>query len=228
MHSKGLEGKKGVLWWDIHKPITANVPRYVFLENVDRLLKSPSNQRGRICHHAQHPGSLGYVIEWRVVNAAEYGFPQRRKRVFIVATKIATAELDGFDPMQCIVSKGVLARALPVKRPTTKVHEISLQESPDVLSQSFGSGSQKSPFLNSGVFVNGFAHTVTTEPRQPRKIKTLGHVLQQQSVPESFWVDDHRLKQWQAHKGAKKIQRAHKASGTEYVYAEELWPSPTY
>ena len=27
---------------------------------------------------------LGYSVEWRVVNAADYGFPQKRRRVFIV------------------------------------------------------------------------------------------------------------------------------------------------
>ncbi len=48
-NSKGLIGKKGVLWWSIHKILKdkKNKPKYLFLENVDRLLKSPSTQRGR-------------------------------------------------------------------------------------------------------------------------------------------------------------------------------------
>ena len=30
---------------------------------------------------------LGYTVEWRVINAADYGYPQRRRRVFIFAWK---------------------------------------------------------------------------------------------------------------------------------------------
>ena len=49
-HSKGLEGKKGVLWWDIHRIIKEKKkkkPKYLILENVDRLISSPASQRGR-------------------------------------------------------------------------------------------------------------------------------------------------------------------------------------
>ena len=86
--AKGLKGKKGVLWWEILRLVQGQKPKYIFLENVDRLLKSPSNQRGRdFAVMLKTLGDEGYTIEWRVVNAAEYGFPQRRIRVFIVATK---------------------------------------------------------------------------------------------------------------------------------------------
>jgi len=225
--SKGLEGKKGVLWWDIHKLIAANKPRYVFLENVDRLLKSPSHQRGRdFAIMLNTLGSLGYLIEWRVVNAAEYGFSQRRKRVFIIATKTSKDRPIEIDPLKYIAAEGVLARALPIKRPTTKMIEIQLDASPDVLTTSFGKGALKSPFQNSGVFIKGVAYTFQSEPRKPRNFKTLGHVLQQQPVHESFWIDDQRIKDWQVLKGAKKIQRSHKASGREYFYAEGAMAFP--
>lgn len=48
-NSKGLIGKKGVLWWSIHRILSEKKvkPKYLFLENVDRLLISPSVQRGR-------------------------------------------------------------------------------------------------------------------------------------------------------------------------------------
>ncbi len=87
-NSKGLIGKKGVLWWSIHKIISEkkNKPKYIFLENVDRLLISPSGQRGRdFAIILQSLNELGYAVEWRVINAAEYGMPQRRRRVFILA-----------------------------------------------------------------------------------------------------------------------------------------------
>ena len=51
-NSKGLIGKKGVLWWSIHRILTerSNKPKYLFLENVDRLLISPSGQRAGQTH----------------------------------------------------------------------------------------------------------------------------------------------------------------------------------
>lgn len=86
--AKGMEGKKGVLWWQIRDVLETKSPKFVLLENVDRLLKSPASQRGRdfgvilACFN-----DLGYAVEWRVINAADYGFGQRRRRTFIFACK---------------------------------------------------------------------------------------------------------------------------------------------
>ena len=84
-NSKGLQGKKGVLWWSIYRILNEKKkkPKYLFLENVDRLLKSPSNQRGRdFAVMLKCLDELGYAVEWRVINASDYGFTQRRRRVF--------------------------------------------------------------------------------------------------------------------------------------------------
>ena len=116
--SKGIEGKKGVLWWQIRDILIAKRPPFVMLENVDRLLKSPASQRGRdfgiiLTSFAQ----LGYRVEWRVVNAAEYGAAQRRRRTFIFAysddTKYAD-NMDGLDADNIILEKGLMAKAFPV------------------------------------------------------------------------------------------------------------------
>ena len=40
----GIEGKKGVLWWQIRDTLLAKRAPFVLLENVDRLLKSPASQ----------------------------------------------------------------------------------------------------------------------------------------------------------------------------------------
>src|SRR3989344_392807 len=84
----GLQGKKGVLWWEIHRILKekgTKAPKYLILENVDRLLKSPASQRGRdFAIMIASLNDLGYIVEWRIVNAAEYGMPQRRRRVFIL------------------------------------------------------------------------------------------------------------------------------------------------
>jgi len=79
----GIEGKKGVLFWEIIRATEVIKPKYLMLENVDRLLKAPSNQRGRdFAIMLAAFNQLGYSVEWRVINAADYGRAQRRRRVF--------------------------------------------------------------------------------------------------------------------------------------------------
>jgi DNA (cytosine-5)-methyltransferase 1 len=119
--SKGLKGKKGVLWWEILRLVQLRKPQFIFLENVDRLLKSPSTQRGRdFAIMLKTLGDEGYAIEWRIVNAAEYGFPQRRIRVFIVATKIKSGSKK-YSPEEVIMKKGFwLARSHLIKKSSQK------------------------------------------------------------------------------------------------------------
>jgi DNA (cytosine-5)-methyltransferase 1 len=221
--SKGLEGKKGVLWWSIRDLVMANKPKYVFLENVDRLLKSPATQKGRDFAIMLHTlSSLGYLIEWRVVNAAEYGFPQRRIRVFIVATKTRRkGDLQNSEALDIISNSGVLARALPVNQPPKALQIVDVSSSPDLLTKNFGAGLKKSPFLNSGVLLGGTAFTINTEPRFSGKRFVLADVLiPEAEVAEEYWIPSDKLAEWQYLKGAKSIARVHKASGTEYSYTE--------
>jgi DNA (cytosine-5)-methyltransferase 1 len=217
--SKGLAGKKGVLWWEILRLVRKKKPKYLFLENVDRLLKSPSTQRGRdFAVMLKTLGDEGYVIEWRVVSASDYGFPQRRIRVFIVAkrTKQKPSNIDEF-----ILKKGILARALPVSSTFLEKGEINLSESPDVISKSFNKGLGKSPFLNSGVYFLGNAYTMKTSPAYKGVKAVLGDVvLDDNEVPPEYRVSLDRLKEWEYLKGAKTIERVHKESGTTYNYAE--------
>jgi DNA (cytosine-5)-methyltransferase 1 len=212
-----------VLWWDIHRLIEVNKPQFVFLVNVDRLLKSPSTQRGRdFAIMLKTLGSLGYIVEWRVVNAAEYGFPQRRIRVFIVATKTRRkVPLSTSSAEETIFQTGVLARALPVAKFAEDLTSIDLSESPEVLSEKFGIGGGRSPFQNSGVYCGGIAFTVLTKAEPPQVVSVLGDVLVPDAeVSDEFWIPTNRLDEWQYLKGAKTVQRTHKASGTAYHYAE--------
>jgi DNA (cytosine-5)-methyltransferase 1 len=72
-------------------------PPFGLFENVDRLLKSPATQRGRdFAVMLASLTDLGYVAEWRVINAADYGMPQRRRRVFIAAYRDDTALAKNF------------------------------------------------------------------------------------------------------------------------------------
>jgi DNA (cytosine-5)-methyltransferase 1 len=219
--AKGLKGKKGVLWWEILRLVQGQKPKFIFLENVDRLLKSPSNQRGRdFAVMLKTLGDEGYKIEWRVVNAAEYGFPQRRIRVFIVATKKTRASKNA-SPDSIISKTGILARALPIEKLDAEIQEINLQDGADEISLHFNKGGGKSPFSNSGYYENGIAYTVKSEAKLSKEISVLGDVLQPDSqVPDEYWVEDKRLKEWKYLKGAKSIERTHKGSGTPYTYAE--------
>ena len=217
--SKGLKGKKGVLWWEILRLVQKRKPAYIFLENVDRLLKSPSTQRGRdFAIMLKTLGDEGYLIEWRVVSASDYGFPQRRIRVFIVAKK---TQSNPTEVSEFILKSGVLARALPVSSEILDQAVIDLDQKADEISKSFNNGASKSPFMNAGVYFGGKAHTFKVVPTHQGKKLTLGDVLLDDSdVPDSYFVPDDRIGEWEYLKGAKTIERTHKGSGASYKYAE--------
>ena len=217
----GLQGKKGVLWWEILRLVTQHKPRYIFLENVDRLLKSPTTQRGRdFAVMLATLGNAGYSVEWRVVNAADYGFPQRRIRVFIVATR-RSGQGKPRKPEDVIFSDGVLAKSLPVLPNDSGVQEIPLGLDPEAISSGFGFGLKVSPFKNAGFFVDGAAFTSRVEAKSGRKPGYLRDVLIDDSlVPAEYWVDPNRLPDWQFLKGAKALERTHKETGFSYKYSE--------
>jgi DNA (cytosine-5)-methyltransferase 1 len=221
--ARGLKGKKGVLWWEILRLVKLHKPKFVFLENVDRLLKSPSNQRGRdFAIMLRTLGDAGYVVEWRVVNAAEYGFPQRRIRVFIVAIKRKSLG-SGIEPIDYLTKSGILAKALPVIPEQLVASEIHIESDLESLSKNFNRNTKsKSPFLNSGIYLNGVAHTIKTQasPRKKRYL-TLGTILQKDSeVDSAFYIASNQIEAWRFLKGAKSIERVHKGSGAKYKYAE--------
>ena len=225
----GLEGKKGVLWWEILRLVTQHKPKHIFLENVDRLLKSPTSQRGRdFAVMLSTLGNAGYVVEWRVVNAADYGFPQRRIRVFIVATRkpIANKRLS---PEEVVFSEGVLARALRIKQHDSGMLQIPISSNPEVVSREFGTGTKTSPFANAGFFTDGHAWTSRTIANSRHKRITLGDILVDDAdVPEEFWVDAKRIKEWEFLKGAKALDRVDKKTGFAYKYSEGSMAFPDH
>ena len=225
--SKGIAGKKGVLWWEILRLVQMKKPKMLLLENVDRLLKSPASNRGR--DFAVMLASLsdeGYLVEWRIVNAAEYGFPQRRKRVFIVAKKLsAFPELKRIDASGYLTRSGVIARALKVDRTTgvENIREYRIEGSKGDLAyvtDHYRSDGGASWFRNSGVMVNRSVVTGDVAAVESEKA-TLGSVLLDKTDErlDGFWIADEKLASWEYLKGAKKIERQH-ASGEKYVYSE--------
>ena len=224
----GIEGHKGVLWWSINKLLEMRRPKYVLLENVDRLLKSPASQRGRdfaiilSCFRR-----LGYDVEWHVVNAAEYGMPQRRRRVYIYAERDAVWD----DAETCLFSTGVMARAFPIqigrKDPVRKTFRIG--EDPYLVTNGFGLGDKVSMFRNAGVMIDGEVLTAKVDPVYDGAHMTLGDVLvDAASVPEEFWIDETKLPSWEYLKGGKREERT-TAAGYTYTYSEGpvAFPDPT-
>ncbi|HNA33096.1 MAG TPA: DNA (cytosine-5-)-methyltransferase, partial [Flavobacteriales bacterium] len=115
-NAKGLVGRKGVLWWQIHRILDQkkHKPRWLLLENVDRLLGSPAGQRGRdFAVMLASLNALGYTVEWRVINAAEHGMPQRRRRVFIFGERGVRMPGPRFDAHEYLLKEGLFACAFP-------------------------------------------------------------------------------------------------------------------
>ena len=222
----GIEGKKGVLWWAIHQILEDRRPRFVFLENVDRLLKSPATQRGRdFAIILACLSDLGYQVEWRVVNAADYGFPQRRRRVFIVAEHLGDLQPRWGSPLQWLYEEGVLARALKVwPYDDVDVHlempDMEVRDHPSEITARFGWGNKVTPFQNAGVMRDRQIWTRKVEPNYDGKHQMLGELLvPDEEVPEAFVIPKSLIPQWEYLKGAKREARR-AANGHEYFYTE--------
>jgi DNA (cytosine-5)-methyltransferase 1 len=225
-NSKGLIGKKGVLWWSIHKIISEkeNKPKYLFLENVDRLLISPSGQRGRdFAIILKSLNDLGYAVEWRVVNAAEYGMPQRRRRIFIMAysqNSTVFNEIKETNPMDWLVKEGTLVNAFPVQSDNILFpNEFELKGDIVDISENFNKNGKKGMFENTGLMVNGIVTTIKTKPSYEDKFTILKDIIQNGEVTEEFYINEEELDKWFYLKGAKKEMRKN-AQGFEYNYSE--------
>lgn len=230
-NSRGLRGKKGVLWWSIEAILRKkgkHLPKYLMLENVDRLLKSPATQRGRdFAIMLSSLNALGYAVEWRVINAAEYGMPQRRRRVFILGyhkssdiykeLKAAKTKLDW------LTKTGVVASEFPLKENTQKPFSDKLESDLAIISEKFNKDGKLSPFQNTGLIIDGQFWTLKTEADYNGEQIVLEDILEPNSkIPKEFFISQDELKKpngWEYQKGAKKIERTN-SSGHTYAYSE--------
>ncbi len=233
-NSKGLIGKKGVLWWNIHKILSEKVlkPKYLLLENVDRLLISPSGQRGRdFAIILQSLNDLGYAVEWRVINAADYGMPQRRKRVFILAYHHATRIYDSLreaNPSDWILNEGTLAQAFPVaaeagSSPTGFVLDGDIVS----ISENFNREGISGDFQNSGIMLKGRITTIKTKHNYKGCCTILKDLILDGELAPEFYIASDALERWAYLKGPKREMRTN-AQGFEYPYSEGgmVFPDP--
>jgi DNA (cytosine-5)-methyltransferase 1 len=219
--ASGIEGKKGVLWWEIHRLVSSIKPKLVFLENVDRLLKSPAKQRGRdFAIMLRTLGDLGYLIEWKIINAADYGFHQRRIRVFIVAIRNDLVSKPTKINLEDYLRSSVLNTTFKSEI-ASNLASFTIEKDVASVSESFNIDSKSSPFLNAGVYFNGQVVTSSfVAENQGTTPGKLGAVLVSDSkVPKEFWIESSRLPEWEFLKGAKTIERI-SATGHSYQYSE--------
>ena len=235
-NSKGLIGKKGVLWWSIYRILNEvkKKPNFLLLENVDRLLISPSNQRGRdFAIILQSLNSLGYAVEWRVINAADYGMPQRRRRVFFFAYKASTKvykQLSKDNPKDWILTNGIIANAFPAKSNIENIKSKTFYLDGDIvdISDNFNAQGHKEMFLNSGLMVDGKVLTLKVEPDYSGKRTTLKNIIaDRKNIEDEFFIKEDELEKWKYLKGAKREYRKDK-NGFEYFYSEGgmVFPEP--
>ena len=227
VNSKGIQGKKGVLWWEIYRIAASKKPRFILLENVDRLLKSPARQRGRdfgiilACL-----SSLGYSIEWRVINAADYGFPQRRRRTFIFATRDKKIQKELYGKKtgeEVLLHSGFFAPSFACRRydETCRVGLFKISDDIKDVSDNFHAA-----FENSGFCIGSCIQTIRVESIYDGPYRTLGDCLEH-NVDESFYIKVEDEPKWAYMKGAKKEKRV-SSNGHEYNYSEGPIAYPDY
>lgn len=213
--SHGIEGKKGVLWWQIRDTIIAKKPPFCIFENVDRLLKSPAKQRGRdfgvilACLAKE-----GYSVEWRVVNAAQYGAAQRRRRTFIFAYRNDTIygqKMADISADMIIKDGGLMAKAFPIQNIGQITETVIGGDIVDV-SDNFAFA-----FETAGYMCKGRIYTAKVTEQEEEPI-TLGKILQT-TVDDKFYITNEKMPKWTYLKGAKKIPRK-SADGHEYTFSE--------
>lgn len=227
-NSAGIEGSKGMLWWQIDDILREKRPKYVLLENVDRLIHSPAKQCGRDfsiilrCLYEK-----GYAVEWRIINAADYGYAQRRRRTFIVAYHNQTRFFRDLAEELCIrgikvmhkevMEQGILAKAFPIqghRRAYVEnwIDELQYADVADI------SRTQNVYFYNAGVMMNGRIYSVDVEPSriEPTLIRD---ILEREPVDERFFLKEEDMQRWLYAKGSK-YEKRYRKDGSVYYFSE--------
>ena len=223
--SGGIEGKKGVLWWQIYRILNEKGdkrPEFIFFENVDRLLNSPATQRGRdFAIILASLADLGYVVEWRVINAADYGMPQRRRRTYIVGYQKYSVVTQKIDKMEDWVEfDGVMAKAFEFKPKEKTNSSFDIEGTIQEVSANFNKGRKTSPFGNAGMMIDRHVYSLDADPVYDGPRQTLGgNLIDEKLVPDEFFISEEDLPKWEYEKGAKRIERVSK-EGFKYTFSE--------
>jgi len=224
-HNRGLEGNKGKLWWAIYTLLEkkgGNAPKYLILENVDRLLRSPAHKKGRdfgvILSCLNY---LDYAVGWSVINASEYGYPQKRKRVYILAYRKGAnlyEKLTKSNPKDWLTKSGVFAKAFKAI-PQGEIHTQTIPVSISETVESFSNDDDL--FLNAGLMIKGICHHIKLKSDYHGAYMNLGDILlSKKDIPKSYYIPKEYLPKWIAVKGAKVKNRISKRTNEPYLFRE--------
>ncbi|MCO6527824.1 MAG: DNA (cytosine-5-)-methyltransferase [Lactobacillus sp.] len=229
----GIEGKKGVLFWEIIRAASVIHPKYMIFENVDRLLKSPAKQRGRdFAIMLTALNSLNYSVEWRVINAADYGRAQRRRRVyfFVFRNDLPYAihldnkyDVNSFfinDNLydELLFKDGLFAKQFPISKEILKGRQMSYELPKDIVTTSdefYGK------VYNTGIMRHGRYYTIDSVPYSEENPVPLKKILQPESqVDDKYYVyDKKKIDKFAYLRGPKRIERV-SSDGHTYTYSE--------
>lgn len=76
-------GTRSSLLWEVNKPIEIKRPKYILFENVKNFIGE--NNRADALRLFSMLEGYGYTVFFKVINAKDYGVPQNRERIFILA-----------------------------------------------------------------------------------------------------------------------------------------------
>lgn len=224
-NSKGIEGKKGVLWWAIEETLSIKQPPFVLLENVDRLLLSPAKQRGRdFGMMLRSFYENGYDVQWRVINAGEYGLPQKRRRTYIFAYHKSTnyyKEMQKLDDRDVVFENGIFSKEFPIESEYLAINKASIAEYKDLIEVS---NMFKCQFYNAGIMKNGGIYTVKVKS-DCNLIYPLKKIREKGNIDEKYFLNDKQIAKFEFLKGSKRIPRV-KPNGEPYYYSEGAMPFP--
>lgn len=224
-NSKGIEGKKGVLWWAIEETLSIKKPPFVLLENVDRLLLSPAKQRGRdFGMMLRSFYENGYDVQWRVINAGEYGLPQKRRRTYIFAYHKSTnyyKEMQKLDDRDVVFENGIFSKEFPIESEYLAINKVSIAEYKDLVEVS---NMFKCQFYNAGIMKNGGIYTVKVKS-DCNLIYPLKKIREKGNIDEKYFLNDKQIAKFEFLKGSKRIPRV-KPNGEPYYYSEGAMPFP--
>lgn len=213
--SEGMNGPKGVLWWNIRKILEKRTPPFVLLENVDLLVKSPSECRGRdFAIILKCLDELGYFVEWRVINAGDYGYIQRRRRTYIFAYQPSSHKEARFSNLNedVLREESLLNNVFKISDLSdVSLHEFDAKIDSEKLKDTYQPKGGMSPFMATGIMAKGKCISANHKVVRGKRTKQyLKHALLRKSdiKDESELVPfrihgQERIKAWAYVKGKK-------------------------
>ena len=90
---QGFADTRGTMFFEIERILKYHRPPYILLENVKQLVGHDGGRTFKVI--LERLDQLGYYVKWQVLNALDFGLPQKRERVIIVGF-LDKAECDAF------------------------------------------------------------------------------------------------------------------------------------